>query len=133
MSYGVNKYKQASVMTATPGQILIMLYEAAIKHTKRAIEGIEKNDLKLKAHGIGKAHDIVNELLNSLNYEVGGQVARELEKLYNYSVEQLLKANIQSTTEELKAVVKILENLLEGWKVAVAQVQKRASGEGPKP
>ena len=121
-NHGANQYKQMSVTTANRGQILIMLYEAAIKNVKKAIIAIEKNDIPGKGMAIGKAHDIVNELLNTLNFEVGGTIARDLERLYNFVTEQLIKANIESKKEPLVSVKTILENLLEGWREAVKQV-----------
>ncbi len=122
--YGANQYKQTSIKTANPGAILIMLYEAAIKNVKLAAIAIDKKDMANKGVYIGKAHDIINELNNTLNFEVGGEIALNLERLYNFMTEHLVAANIENSKDKLSAVQKILENLLEGWKGAVAQVNK---------
>jgi flagellar protein FliS len=121
---GANQYKQMSIKTANRGQLLIMLYEAAIQNIRRAIAAIEKKDLSTKGILIGKAHDILNELTNTLDFEVGGQVATDLERLYNFIIEQLVKANVENSSEKLSSVNKILETLLSGWKEAVSQVNK---------
>ena len=126
---GANHYKAMSVKTASPGQILIMLYEAAIKNVKKATECIDRKDIPGKGNHIGKAHDIINELTNTLNFEVGGDVARELERLYNFMTSQLVKANVENSKEALTAVQKCLETLLAGWREAVNQVQRGASKE----
>ncbi len=126
---GANQYKQMAVKTAHPGQILIMLYEAAIRNVKKAINCIDQNDIAGKGQAIVKTHDIVNELLNTLNFDIGGQVARDLERLYGFMSEQLLKANLNNTKEPLEGVLKSLETLLSAWKVAVAEVQ-RAQAKG---
>lgn len=126
MTYGAKSYKQMSITTASPTQILIMLYEGAIQNVKKAIIAIEQKNLADKGKYIGKAHDIINELTVSLNHEVGGQVAKDLERLYNFMVGQLLKANVENTHEPLLAVQKNLETLLDGWKIAVTQFQKEA-------
>ncbi len=126
MTYGAKNYKQMSITTASPTQILIMLYEGAIQNVKKAILAIEQKNLADKGKYIGKTHDIINELTVSLNHEVGGQVAKDLERLYNFMVTQLLKANVDNTAEPLVAVQKNLETLLDGWKGAVAQFQKDA-------
>jgi flagellar protein FliS len=110
--------------TASPTQILILLYEAAITNVKKAIIAIEKKNLADKGKYIGKAHDIINELTVSLNHEVGGQIAKDLERLYNFMVTQLLKANMENDAQALAPVQKNLETLLEGWKGAVIQFQK---------
>ncbi len=130
-NYGANQYRNMAVKTASPGQILIMLYEAAIQNVKKASDAIDKKDLATKGKFIGKAHDIINELAATLNFEVGGEVAVELERLYNFMGTQLVKANMENNKEPLASVQKCLETLLEGWKVAVAQVQKSATGGKP--
>lgn len=125
MTYGAKNYKQMQIGTASPTQILIMLYEGAITNVKKAIIAIEQKNLPDKGKYIGKAHDIINELTISLNHEVGGQIAKDLERLYNFMVTQLLKANIENDKEALLPVQKNLETLLEGWKGAIQQVQTK--------
>ncbi len=126
-NHGANQYRQTAVKTANRGQLLIMLYEAAIQNVKKATAALEAKDMGSKGKSIGKAHDIINELLNTLNFEIGGNIARELERLYNFMIEQLVKANIENSKDSLLAVQKILENLLGAWKVAVEQVNKGVS------
>ncbi len=126
MSYpgGANQYKQMAIKTATPQQLLIMLYEAAIQNVKKAQACIDAKDIAGKGKHICKTHDIINELTNSLNFEIGGDIARELERLYGFMTDQLIKANMENSKEKLQAVQKLLETLLSGWKVAVAQFNK---------
>ena len=76
MSYGLGAYKKTSVQTASKEQILLMLYQAAIKNCKKAIEGIETNNIKMKGEHIGKLQDIVIELNNSLDFEIGGDLSQ---------------------------------------------------------
>lgn len=119
----LNAYKQTAVTTASKEQILIMLYEAAIKHLKKASDCCQKNDLPGKGFAVGKVHDILNELLNTLDFNVGGDIARKLESLYNFMIEEILKGNLENNVARFGQVQKLMENLLEGWKGAVAQVQ----------
>ena len=84
MTYGAKNYKQMAITTASPTQILIMLYEGAIQNVKKAIIAIEQKNIPEKGKYIGKAHDIINELTASLNHEVGGDVSKDLERLYNF-------------------------------------------------
>lgn len=131
MTYGAKNYKQMQITTATPGQILIMLYEGAITNVKKATAALDAKNMPEKGKYIGKAHDIINELNNSLNHEIGGDIAKELERLYNFMVAQLLKANLENSKEPLSIVQKNLETLLDGWKGAVSKVQ-RETGLGSK-
>jgi len=121
---GANQYKQMSIKTANRGQLLVMLYEAAIQNVKKAAVAIEKKDIATKGTCIGKAHDIINELSNTLDFEIGGDIARELERLYNFMTEQLVKANLENSVESLRGVDKILNTLLDAWRQAVDQVNK---------
>jgi flagellar protein FliS len=123
-NFGANQYKQTAVKTANRGQILLMLYEAAIKNVKLASQAIDRKDIAAKGLHIGKTHDIINELTATLDFEVGGDIARNLERLYNFIVEQLVKANVEGSKEPLAAVQKVLETLLDGWRVAVQQVNQ---------
>jgi flagellar secretion chaperone FliS len=107
-----------------------MLYEAAIKSVKKASECIDRKDLSGKGQAIVKAHDIINELNNTLDFEVGGQIAKDLERLYHYMTDQLVKANLENQKEPLQQVQKLMETLLEGWRVAVDQVNRGQAGQG---
>ncbi len=126
--HGAQQYKQTSVATANKGQILVMLYEAAIRNLKRAIECTESKDYAGKGAALGKVHDIVSELTATLDHKTGGHIAQDLERLYNFMIEQLLKANIENSVEAMRSVQKLLETLLEGWRGAVEQVNKGAGG-----
>ncbi len=121
---GAQKYRQTAITTATRGQVLIMLYEAAIKYLHRAVACIEKKDRAGKGAAIGKTHDILMELINSLDHKIGGQVSNDLERLYNFMIEQLIKANGANDIDGIKAIIKNLDTLLGAWRVAVAQTEK---------
>ncbi|MCC7442418.1 MAG: flagellar export chaperone FliS [Bdellovibrionales bacterium] len=124
-----SQYKNTQILTASKPQILIMLYEAAIRHTRSAISALDRKDVAAKGMAIGKVHDIVNELNNSLDFQAGGEIAKDLERLYAYMAEQLLKANMENDKGPLEIVDKMLRNLLEGWKGAMANLA--ASGAKP--
>lgn len=119
-----NAYRQAAVTTASPEQILLMLYEAAIRNVRKAMDSLDSKDLAGKGVFIGKTHDIINELTNTLNFEIGGDIAKNLERLYTYMTDALVKANLENSKEPLQEVLKMLESLLGAWKDAVQQVRK---------
>lgn len=121
---GADQYKKTSVFTASPGKILIMLYEAAIQHVKKAILAIEEHNLEKKGKHIIKAHEILNEFVNTLDLEKGGDIAKDLHRLYDFMISQLIEANIKNKKENLLGIQKNLETLLEGWRGALKEVQK---------
>jgi flagellar secretion chaperone FliS len=118
------KYKQTSVQSASKEKILLMLYEGAIRFIKQAIVAVDKKDIADRGVNIGRAFDIVNELNNTLNHEVGGEIAANLEQLYMFVSEQLTKANAYGDRTALEAALRILETLYAGWVDAIEKLKK---------
>lgn len=129
MSYGFGAYKKTSIHTASKEQILLMLYQAAIKNCKKAMEAIESKDIAKKGEYIGKLQDIIIELNNSLDFEIGGKVAEELSSLYDYMLYASTQANIKIEAEPLVGCLNVLNTLYEGWTEAVKQLRKEKNNE----
>ena len=119
------KYKQTSVTSASREKLLLMMYEGAIKYTKKAIIACETKDIAGRGLNIGKSYDIIMELNNTLNFEVGGEIARNLEALYNYMTEELTKANVSGQVAHLHTVLKLLNTLNDGWVKAIDSLKKQ--------
>jgi flagellar protein FliS len=130
MSYGIGAYKKTSVQTASKEQILLMLYQAAIKNCKKAIEAIEQRQIAKKGEHIGKLQDIIIELANSLDFEVGGDIAKELNALYDYMIYATTQANVKIDKTPLEGVLKVLNTLYDGWSEAVKSIRKSQVGVG---
>ncbi len=124
MSNPFHKYKATSVQSASREKLLLMMYEGAIKFTKRAIKAAEEKKIPERCENIGRAYDIVMELNNTLDHKVGGEVSVQLEQLYMFISEQFTKANITGSADPLKSSLKILETLYEGWVQAVEKIKK---------
>lgn len=127
MSYGHGAYKKTSVNTASKEQILLMLYQAAIKNCKKAIEAIEEKNIAKKGEYIGKMQDIVIELNNSLDFEVGGDVAKELSSLYDYILYSSTQANIKLDAQPLHGCLNVLNTLYDGWSEAIKNLKNTPS------
>jgi flagellar secretion chaperone FliS len=123
MSYGFGAYKKTSVSTASKEQILLMLYQAAIKNCKKAMDAIDAKDIAKKGEFIGKLQDIVIELNNSLDHDIAGDIAVELSSLYDYMLFASTQANIKIEKEPLQGVLNVLEVLYEGWANAIKQIR----------
>lgn len=130
MANPYNKYKQTSVLSASREQILLMLYEGAIKFTKLAIQATEQNKIADRGHNILRAFDIIVELNATLDHKVGGELAVQLEQLYVFMMDQYTKANLKGDPEPLRANLKILENLYDGWKQAIDKIKKETEHKG---
>lgn len=130
MANPYNKYKQTSVLSASREQILLMLYEGAMKFTKLAIQAIENKQIAERGQNIIRAFDIILELQATLDHKVGGELAGQLEQLYVFMMDQYTKANIKGDAEPLRANLKVLENLYEGWKGAIDKMKKDNEHKG---
>jgi flagellar protein FliS len=123
MTYGFNAYKKTSINTASKEQILLMLYQAAIKNCKKCIEYMEQKNLPKKGEHLAKFQDIIIELNNSLNLEVGGNVAKELASLYDYMLHASTQANIKLDPEPLRSCLGVLTTLYDGWTQAIKSLK----------
>lgn len=132
MKNAYQKYKTTSVQSASREKILLMLYESCIKFTKLGIKAAEEKKIAERCHNIGRAFDIVMELNNTLDHNVGGEVSVQLEQLYMFIMEQYTKANISGSPEPLRACLKILENLYAGWVEAIDKIKKEQDNTGNK-
>ena len=113
---GAEIYQETSITTQSKGRLVVMLYEGAIKFLKQAIREIEASNPEGKGKLIGKAQDIISELNTVLDIEAGGEVAMNLRKLYLFMNRHLNQANIKQSTEKIKEVIELLEELNQGWK-----------------
>jgi flagellar protein FliS len=125
MSFGAKSYKQTAIKTASPEQVLLLLYEGAIKAAKLAKQSMAQKNVVEKCKHITKVHDIVMELRNSLDHDKGPEVSAQLDSLYDFCITQLLKANLNNDEVALDGVIKVLHTLYEGWVSAVEEVRKK--------
>ena len=114
-------YQQSAVNTSTPLQLIIMLYDGAIKHVKLGIEGIETNDFQKANTHLIKAQSVINELISSLNFQY--PIAERLLQIYDYLVRNLIEANVKKQKDPALEVLGHLSNLRDAWQ----QVAKRGS------
>lgn len=126
MKNAYQKYKTTSIQSASREKLLLMMYEGAIKFLKLAIVACEEKKIAERGMNIGRAYDIVLELNNTLDHNVGGEIAKNLEQLYMFITEQLTKANISGDPQYLRTSLQIMETLYGGWVKAVEQLKKDA-------
>ena len=109
-------YKETAITTQTPGRLIVMLYDGAIKFLKLAIKEIEAKNPEAKGNYISRAIDILFELNAVLDMEAGGEVAMNLRKLYFFMSRHLTQANIKQDTGKIEEVIGLLEELNQSWK-----------------
>lgn len=120
--YGNKAYHKTSITTASKEQLLLMLYEGCIRNFKKAKKAMEEENIPEKGKWLGKAQDIVNELSNSLDFERGGDIAKQLESLYLFVFSESTEASIQNNPERLQQCINVMTTLYEGWQGAVKEI-----------
>nr|WP_315591649.1 flagellar export chaperone FliS [uncultured Cupriavidus sp.] len=116
----INAYAQVGVhtgaMSASPHKLIVMLYDGARGAIARAKFCMEAGDIAGKGKAISKAIDIVDNGLRAvLDHTAGGDIAADLERLYEYMTRQLMLANLRNSAEMLGEVDGLLENLSSAW------------------
>lgn len=132
MNAYMNQYQNNSVMTASKEQILIMLYDGAIRFVRQARFALEEKRLADKARAISKAIAIITEFSNTLDHEVGGEIAADLNRLYDFMVRELAAVNARGEIEKLDPVEKILQELRDAFAEAV-DINRREVSQAPAP
>jgi len=131
-------YRETRVRTASPGQLVVMLYEEAVKQCDRAMEYMQADMGKSpfcieKANAaMCKVQDILTELMASLDFESGGDIARDLFALYVFFNRELMEANMDKDAPRVRKVRAMLDDLRTAWVQAAskAQTSGREAGAG---
>jgi flagellar protein FliS len=123
MQHAYNAYNNNHVQIESPERLIEMLYEGILRFCGQAINAIERDDLEKRTYWINRANAIFTELLNSLDYENGGDVGHYLSGLYVQQIKNLSQANIDNDREKLDEVMDVTRKLLETWREEVCQVK----------
>jgi len=114
-----NSYRQVSLQTAAPGQLILMLFEGAIRSLDRAESGFGIDDPaeanQTIHNNIQRTQEILHELNMALDFENGGELAKTLRALYEYMDRRLLESNTSKTTAGVVEARKHLTVLREAW------------------
>jgi flagellar secretion chaperone FliS len=128
-SNGIKSYRKTNVVTAGPKRLILMCYEGAIDSLKLGKKKLAEKDYEAKGSALVKAQDIIRELMNALDFEKGGSVARNLDSLYNYMVRRILYADLHKNTEAIDEVIEMLNTLKSAWEEIFTKHEKELSAE----
>src|SRR5215510_5188733 len=96
-----HNYLRTKVLTATPEQLQLMLYDGAIRFSEQAKAALVKNDYEGCYNGVSRAQKIIAELSSSLKHDVSPDLCAKLAGLYNFVYRKLIEANIEHNVEAL--------------------------------
>ncbi|ELY4438819.1 flagellar export chaperone FliS [Cronobacter dublinensis] len=120
-SSGAQAYQQvgleSAVMSASPHQLVVMLFDGALSALVRARLFIEQGDTQAKGQALTKAINIIdNGLKAGLNMDIGGDLPQNLASLYEYMVRRLLHANLRNDVDAITEVETLMTNIADAWK-----------------
>ncbi len=107
------QYQKQGVLTANPGELIVMLYDACIKNMKLAEIFVGEKNYEGANKAYIKAQDIMTELVSSLNYDY--EIAEQLLRIYDFVIRQLVESNIKKDASLLPDLVEIMGELREAW------------------
>lgn len=106
-------YKQQSVMTMTPGQMLVAVYDELIKQLNIALVSFEKNNIAEINRSLLKAQRVISELRATLNFDY--EISKNLDDIYNFLNRAIMNANIKKDPSELNDVLQIVQELRDAF------------------
>ena len=127
MAAGLDSYRNVgaygNLAEASPYQVIQLMLDALLSRIAEATGHIERGEVAAKGEKIGKALSIIEGLLLGLDKERGGDIALNLERLYDYASRTLLKANLENRVDLLKEVSSLLREIKLGWDGIAAEAR----------
>ncbi len=120
------QYQQNSVMTASPGELTLMLYNGCIKFIKQAMISIDKKDIEQTHNNIVRAQDIIMEFMSTLNMDY--DVSQNLMQIYEFMKNHLAEANAKKDKAMLEEVLELVTDLRNTWNEALKLTRKNGTG-----
>ena len=118
----VARYRDAELAGATPGQLVVMLFDKCVLTVRRAQAALAAGDIAARTAHICSAADMIAELRGSLDFELGGDISKQLDSLYAYSIRELFAANRAQDPAKLASVLHVVSELRDAFAGANAQV-----------
>lgn len=117
-------YQNTDVATADRGKLILMIYDHCLKWSHAAVDAINRNDIESRTKAIFKVQDGITELQCALDFQKGGEVANNLQRLYDFYNRHLSDANLQNSAENINDVIKMMSSLREAWVQCFENVRK---------
>lgn len=128
MSYAHQSYKNTNITTADRGKLVIMIYDHCIKWTKKAEEELTSSNLEHMVRAVQRVQNGLTELMCALDMERGGDIAKNLFRLYEFYSRHLTQAIKDRSAQCLRDVSAMMSMLREAWLVAIENVRREDHG-----
>ena len=114
-------YREMEVLSASPARLVVMLFDHLAVQLQRAKIAIEKDDIAMRTQAMGKARAIVSELLSTLDFEKGGDIALELSRIYTFMLDEMVDVGMRRDAVRIGKLVFIATELRDGFSGAADQ------------
>ena len=118
---GADVYRRTEAVSRSPLELVVMLYDGALRFLTEAREGADRGDRLARRRGVSKALAIVGELQSTLNLDKGGQVAEQLDTVYIYITGRLLDSTVKRDDAAIDEARRLLSTLRDGWAQIASQ------------
>jgi flagellar protein FliS len=116
-------YREIALQGATPIELVVALYDAAIEDMRYALTAMQQNDMETRARQIGHALIVLQQLQGTLDFERGGSAARQFEQFYNLVRAKLLEAQIRNSSDLLREQIRYFSEVRDCWIAAKRALQ----------
>jgi flagellar secretion chaperone FliS len=123
---GIDSYRQNEIQSRSPLELVVMLYDGALRFTSEAREAMVRGDIRARQQHLSRAMAIVSELQSTLDMETGGEVAEHLDNLYGFVRDRLIDASVNQDLQPLDEARRVLTTLREGW-LAISRASATAA------
>ena len=113
------QYTNVHISTVDRGRLLLMLYDGCIKFLKHAKVGLEAKDIPKFARYLSKAQAIISELMLTLDFEKGGEIARDLDRIYDFTLFYLTEANLEKSPAKVQKVIDLIETIAGAYREVI--------------
>ena len=115
MARAAQAYQHTHVTSQSPLELVVLLYDGALRFLQMASDGTRRSDLAAKREGMSRGLAIIAELQNTLNLQEGGDVAKSLDGLYTYITGRLIDANVRRDPTPIDEAIRLLRPLRDAW------------------
>lgn len=119
------QYTTVNISTVDRGRLLLMLFDGCLKFLKHAKAGLETKDIPKFAKFLNKSQAIISELMLTLDFEKGGDIAKELDRLYDFMLYYLTEANLEKNPAKVQKVIELLDIIAGAYREVIEGESKQ--------
>jgi flagellar secretion chaperone FliS len=124
------EYLKSAVLTATPEQLQMMLYDGAIRFAARGLEALQAADREAAFNAFDRAQQVVLELSHGIRREINPELAERMQGLYSFVYQRLIDATLTQNQQAAQDALRILRHQRETWGLLLEKVQREVHGRG---